>query len=69
LAAAAKSAPTKGFKPANAVKELLRNLNQRQQVDFITMQDKDGITAHDIAQGINKAVAINLKEILQRSRK
>src|SRR4030095_6306812 len=69
LAAAAKSAPTKGFKPANAVKELLRDLNQRQHVDFITMQDNDGITAHDIAQGINKAVAINLKEILQRSRK
>jgi len=69
LAAAAKSAPTKGFKPANAVKELLHNLNQRQQVDFITMQDNDGITAQDIAQGINKAVAINLKEILQKSRK
>jgi len=69
LAAAAKSAPTRGFKPANAVKELLHNLNQRQQVDFITMQDKNGITAQNIAQGINKAVAINLKEILQRSRK
>ncbi len=66
LAAAAKSAPTKGFKPVNAVQELLRNLSQRQQIDFVTMKDNDGITAQDIAQGINKAIAINLKEIVQQ---
>jgi hypothetical protein len=66
LAAAAKSAPTKGFKPVNAIKELLRNLTQKQQINFITMEDNDGTTAIDIAQGINKAVAINLKEIVQR---
>jgi len=67
LIAGAKSAPTKGFNPVNAAKELLKDLSLQQQVQLINMQDNNGSTAIDIAQGVNKALAINLRQILQRA--
>lgn len=66
LVSAAKSAPTKGFNPVNAAKELLKGLTLQQQVKLITEKDNSGTTPIDLAQGANKALAINLKEILQK---
>lgn len=62
LAASAKSAPTKGFKPAVAVEELLKGLTPQQKNDLIGIKDNDGSTAADIAQGINKSVVDILKK-------
>lgn len=64
LAASAKAAPAKGFKPAVAVEELLKDLTPLQKKEVIGMQDNDGATAIDIAQGINKSVADTLKRMM-----
>lgn len=67
LAAAAKSAPTKGFKPMEAIKELLDGLTLDQQIELINTPDNDGITPLDIAQSSNnKAIVALFKEILKK---